>query len=401
MASLIFFDDRGGALSPVDDLRLSFNIRVAALTNLERLASVIEHDGLGLWTPDALAPLARDRHDVPINLLPEGEGPVLAVNGRCPIPVPQIEALGPGQALIEAVSGDVVAARLSSGACGAMLRGEAFDAERIEFPERVLLAKPWHVRSARDLALNIDLTILGAGPTQDLPGGVMLVGEHPAHIDPGATVYPGVTLVAEDGPVHIGTGATVRPGAIIIGPAAIGAGSTVLERALIRAHTAIGPVCKVSGEISGVVFQGFSNKAHEGFLGDSWVGEWVNLGADTNNSNLLNTYGDVTVQTSPGGSRERTGEQFLGAIIGDHVKTAIGTRLMTGCVLGTGAMLAQTQAVSGCVPAFSWNTDKGRQAFRLAKFLEVMRAMMGRREIEPSEAYLERIAAVHGRAGET
>jgi hypothetical protein len=144
-----------------------------------------------------------------------------------------------------------------------------------------------------------------------------------------------------------------------------------------------------------VVFQGFANKVHEGFLGDSWVGEWTNLGAGTTNSNLLNTYSEVAAQLEPGGSRERTGETFLGAMIGDHVKTAIGTRIMTGSVVHSGAMWAASKAISGCVGRFAWVTDDGDRQYRLTKFLDVMRQVMSRRDVEPSDAYLARLRLLH------
>jgi acetyltransferase-like isoleucine patch superfamily enzyme len=181
----------------------------------------------------------------------------------------------------------------------------------------------------------------------------------------------------------------------------VGPHSTVLERATIRQHTAIGPWCKVNGEVGGTIFQGYANKAHDGYLGDSWMGEWVNLGAGTTNSNLLNTYGEIVSRATPDGKNERTGENFLGAVIGDHVKTAICTRIMTGSVLHTGSMFATTAPVSGCVGAFTWATDDpdtGRPShrpYRLDKFGEVMRAAMARRKVEPSEAYLRRLAELH------
>jgi hypothetical protein len=151
----------------------------------------------------------------------------------------------------------------------------------------------------------------------------------------------------------------------------------------------------VAGEVSGVIFQGYSNKAHDGFLGDSWVGEWVNLGAGTTNSNLLNTYGEVIMRATPESPLERTGEQFMGAIIGDHVKTAICTRIMTGSSIGTGAMIATTAAVTGAVPGFAWCTDEGRRHYSLHKFGQAAKAVMGRRQVVPSKAYADRIAEVH------
>jgi hypothetical protein len=151
----------------------------------------------------------------------------------------------------------------------------------------------------------------------------------------------------------------------------------------------------------GTIFQGLSNKAHEGFLGDSHVGEWVNLGAGTANSNLLNTYQEVIAQRSPGSPRERTGETFLGCVLGDHVKTAICTRIMTGSMVHTGAMHAASGAISGCVPPFACTTDQGRNHFRIEKFLDTARTQMARRAIEPSDVYVRRLTALNeaARAG--
>jgi UDP-N-acetylglucosamine diphosphorylase/glucosamine-1-phosphate N-acetyltransferase len=186
---------------------------------------------------------------------------------------------------------------------------------------------------------------------------------------------------------------------VIVGPAYVGPHSTVLERAVIRANTAIGPWCKVAGEVGGTIFQGYSNKAHDGYLGDSWVGEWVNLGAGTTNSNLLNTYAEVKARATPDGPEEPAGERFVGAFIGDHVKTAIGTRIMTGAVIGTGSMISRSAQVGGCLPGFSWSTDAGRDTYRLDRFIEAVRSVMARRNVEPSPAYLDRVAALHRGAG--
>jgi hypothetical protein len=160
--------------------------------------------------------------------------------------------------------------------------------------------------------------------------------------------------------------------------------------------------------VGGTIFEGFSNKGHDGYLGDSYVGEWVNLGAGTTNSNLLNTYGEVIARPLVGGkagSNERTGETFLGCVLGEHVKTAICTRIMTGSIVGTGTMFAATAALSGTVPAFSWCTDSAADVgkagvsikpYRFDKFLEVARAAMARRKVTPGEAYVERMRSVAG-----
>lgn len=393
MTRIVLFDDALPALRPLNDLRCAFDVRVGALTNAERLCTYLQAEIAALWVAPAIADLARDEHDHPVNQLPEDGAPLLLLNARLPMPIEEFARLSEHGALVEAESGDVIAARLSPRDARALLESGTRPPRSFTVDHKVLLSRPWHFKSVRDAAIDFDLAMIAEGvpeESDELPEGVMHIGEQRAILDSTSLVYPGATLVCEDGPVVIAEHATIRPGAIVIGPAFIGPGSTVLEHATIRGHTAIGPVCKIAGEVSGCVFQGYSNKAHDGFLGDSWVGEWVNLGAGTTNSNLLNTYGEVLCQTLDG-KRERTGETFLGAIIGDHVKTAIGTRLMTGCILHTGSMFAQTAPVAGTVAPFTWATDEGRREYRMSKFLDVMRTMMGRRDVEPSEAYLKRI----------
>ncbi|QOI99530.1 MAG: hypothetical protein HRU70_03150 [Phycisphaeraceae bacterium] len=407
MAEAIFFDDGKGLLSPLIDLRASFDVRTGALTSLERLTRWLDLEPIALLTHPRLADLTRERHHTPpagrdkppaVNTLPRSEEPRLFINGRCPLPHEVLTTLEPGQSLIESGTGDLIACVCPPGEFRAFRDHGAPPGVIIgELDRPALLARPWDVIRFRDACLSHDLEMLADAPTTDLPPAVLGIGDSVLTISPSASVYPGVTLDLEHGPIVIADHATVRPGATIVGPASIGAHSTVLERALIKAHTAIGPWCKVSGEIGGTIFQGFANKAHDGHLGDAWVGEWVNLGAGTTNSNLLNTYSEV-VAAAPGGTNERTGLTFLGAVIGDHVKAAIATRIMTGAVLGTGGMFARSAPIAGTTPPLAWWTDEGQRAFRPAKFIETALAMMARRKITPTPAYTD---LLRGLAGES
>ncbi len=274
-----------------------------------------------------------------------------------------------------------------------------------ELPAPALLSRPWHVKTFRDRCLAADLVLFRMMLSQtDLPGVHVIAGpsrkgfpitsnQHPV-IFPTAKVYPTATFDIEGGPIVVDEHAVIRPHTLIIGPAYIGPHSTVLDKAIIKPGTAIGPYCKVAGEVGGTIFQGFANKAHDGHLGDSFIGEWANLGAGTTNSNLLNTYGEVVARATPNGSNERTGEQFLGCIVGDHVKFAISTRIMTGSIVHTGTMWAASTALSGCVHGFSWVTDAGAKTFRFEKFLEIAQTVMGRRKVTPTSAYIERLRSL-------
>lgn len=388
----ILFDDGRGTLAPLTDLRAAFDVRTGSLTTLERLRARTGHSPASLFVPARLADITRERHPgLPINRIEGAPGSVLLLSARCPLPPAAADTL-PLNTRLTDEAGEVIALHAPAADAFAWLEAgcdpsRAPGAAAEPLAGLRLLSRPWHVRSLRDACLAADLAVLCTRPLREPPPGVLAIGDGNLTVHPTAVVYPGVTIDLEHGPVFIGPHAVVRPGAILIGPCAIGEHATVLERATIRQNTAVGPWCKVNGEIGGVLFQGYSNKAHDGYLGDSFVGEWVNLGAGTTNSNLLNTYGEVITRATPDGKHERTGETFLGAIIGDHVKTAICTRIMTGSVLHTGGMFATTAAVSGCVAPFTWATDAGQRPYRFEKFIEVARAAMSRRKITPSEAY--------------
>jgi UDP-N-acetylglucosamine diphosphorylase/glucosamine-1-phosphate N-acetyltransferase len=392
----VYLYDDGKGLAPATDLRAAFDVRTGALTLVGRLAAAGEVQVIGAFVPDGLAAVTRERHTISVNPVLGRREPFLAVNARCPMVRGQDvgRLTQPGTALVHEATGEIMAACVNPEMVAALL-AEDTSAFRLEKHGDDALSRPfsrpWHIRSHRDALIRSDLSLLLTTKAlgADSPGPIQLV-----HAAPTATVHPSAIFDTEGGPVYLADHAVVRPGAILIGPCYVGPHSTVVERAIIRANTAIGPFCKVAGEISGTIFQGFSNKAHDGFLGDSWVGEWVNLGAGTTNSNLLNTYGEVIARATPGGPNERTGEQFLGAIIGDHVKTAICTRIMTGAVIHTGSMIATTTPAVGCIAPFSWCTDGGTRRYALNKFVETARAMMGRRGVKPSEAYVRRIQSL-------
>lgn len=393
----VFFDDGAGLLGVQTDLRASFEVRTGALSTAQRLCSVLGLRPIAVFAPSGVAEVIADRWSTPVNAMPESapDEPVLVVNGRCTLPLDVLEDIEPGQAAIEEHSEDLICARLLPSEVSRLMAGEDPSREKFTIKDRVLAARPWDVIASRDRAIAMDLNILMGGPARDPSDAAIVMGEHPIRVDPSARLAPGVVLDASVGPIVIEHHAHIRPGAILVGPVVIGPSSTVTEGALIRGGAVIGPVCKVGGEVVGVIFQGHANKAHDGFLGDSWVGEWVNLGAGTVGSNLLNTYSEVSAVPAAGESRERTGRTFFGCVLGDHVKTGISTRIMTGAVVETGAMWAATAPITDCVRRFTWMTDAGMKRFRLPRFLETMDAMMARREQSANNAYRARVQALH------
>jgi UDP-N-acetylglucosamine diphosphorylase/glucosamine-1-phosphate N-acetyltransferase len=398
MLPVYLFDD-GKCLAPMTDFRAAFDVRTGALTLVGRLAAAAELQVMGVFVPDALAAITRERHTVSVNPVLGRRESFVAINARCPFvrPVDLVRLSDPGIALVHEATREIIAACVTPDMLAALVADDTAPFRLEKVGDREFLrafSRPWHIKTRRDALIKFDLSLLmtskALGVTPASPAS-----PPNTHLAPTARVHPSAILDAESGPIYIADQAVVRHGAIISGPCYIGPHSTVMDRAIIRANTAVGPYCKVAGEISGTIFQGFSNKAHDGFLGDSWVGEWVNLGAGTTNSNLLNTYSEVIARATPQSPLERTGEQFLGAVIGDHVKTAISTRIMTGAVIHTGSMIATTAAAVGCIAPFSWCTDAGVRKYGLAKFVETARAMMGRRGVKPTEAYLRRLEGLH------
>ncbi len=198
------------------------------------------------------------------------------------------------------------------------------------------------------------------------------------------TIEPGVFLDATDGPIMIDDSAHIMANAAIKGPVYVGKQSTVKVGAKIYEGTSIGKVCKVGGEVEETIFQAFSNKQHEGFLGHSYVGEWVNIGADTNNSDLKNNYNNVKVFYYPQRSFKDSSSQFFGAIFADHTKTGINTTFNTGIVVGVGCNLYSSLLFSGFIPSFSIGSANRMGEYHLKKMLETAEIVKSRRGLKLS-----------------
>ena len=189
-------------------------------------------------------------------------------------------------------------------------------------------------------------------------------------------------LNATKGPIYIGRNAEVMEGAMLRGPVSIGDQSVVKMGAKIYGPTTIGPVCTVGGEISSSVILGYSNKGHDGFLGHAVIGEWCNMGADSNNSNLKNDYGEVKLWDYATQKFERTGMQFVGLMMGDHSKCGINTMFNTGSVVGVFANIFGAAFPRNYIPSFSWGGASGFVEYKIAHALETAKRVMLRRNVE-------------------
>ena len=212
-------------------------------------------------------------------------------------------------------------------------------------------------------------------------------------IEEGASIRAAI-LNAEDGPIYIGKNAQIHEDAIIKGAFALCEGSHVNMGAKIKGDSTIGPYSKVGGEISNSVIFGYSNKGHDGFLGNSVIGEWCNLGADTNTSNLKNNYTAVKLWNYNTGRFANTGLQFCGLMMGDHAKCGINTMFNTGTVVGVGANVFGSGYPRNFVPSFAWGGASGLTTFQLSKFYEVAEAVMKRRGVELDDSEREMLHTI-------
>jgi len=199
-------------------------------------------------------------------------------------------------------------------------------------------------------------------------------------VEEGANIKS-VILNAELGPIYIGKNATIQEGSIVIGPVSIDEGSVVVWGSKIRPNTTLGPYSKAGGEVGSSVIFGYSNKAHDGFLGASVIGEWCNLGANCNNSNLKNDYSEVKLYNYATDKLEKTGELFCGLFMGDYTKAGISTMFNTGTVIGVCSNIFGAGFQDKHIPSFMWGgADSEYVDYRFDKALEVIRATMARRD---------------------
>lgn len=383
---IVFYDDaRARSFEPFATTRPLGEMRAGALLIRERWAHILGAPVHGFVSGAHLDGFAE--FDAPAfaqGVIPAGSW---IVNTRA---LPALDTrIGAASAIL--LGNEVAAARLADPLPVETLRAGAFSLDRAVPASGSLLQAqgPW-LRDVWDLVgtlaalLTADIPIVAqsletgalvAAGSEHAPAPLQL-GSHPVYVEAGAHVEPFTVFDTTTGPILVRRGATVQAFTRIIGPCYIGVDSTVTADRI--AASSIGDTCRVHGELSSSIFVGHANKGHDGFVGHSILGRWVNLGAGTITSNLKNTYGTVSLWT-PEGVRD-TGLQFLGTLFGDHAKTGIGLRLTTGCVLGAGANVFDAMPPKAVAP-FAWGSSAPYQTFAAPKFVETAGRMMARRHI--------------------
>lgn len=262
---------------------------------------------------------------------------------------------------------------------------DTYDIIQYAYHDVLRIEHTWDIFSKNGEAIRRDFEILTKGRvSQPIPEGVLIKNPENIFIEQGAQLTF-CTLNASQGPIYIGKDAEIMEGSLVRGPFALCEHATIKMGAKIYENTTIGPHCKVGGEVNNSVIFGYSNKGHDGFLGNSVLGEWCNLGADSNNSNLKNNYAEVRLWNYETKNFARTGLQFCGLMMGDHSKCGINTMFNTGTVVGVNANIFGSGFPRNFIPSYSWGGSAGFTTYKTEKAFEVAKMVMSRRNIEFSE----------------
>ncbi|MCX6273438.1 MAG: GlmU family protein [Bacteroidetes bacterium] len=373
MNFILFDDARRNDLLPLTFLRPVCDIRVGILTIREKWERYLQSPTSSLTEPylSKKYPIVTEENNVLINgaIIPNDEL------------VARIMKIQPGQVFIKdevLVAYHITAEELDK-------NPKSADMEEIELDIPIMkITFPWDIFSMNDVLILLDYSLLTKGrKSHPLSSTNHVRGSENIFIEEGAIVEFS-TINALNGPVYIGKNAEIMEGCLIRGPFAMLDQAVLKMGTKIYGATTIGPFCKVAGEINNSVFFAYSNKAHDGYLGNSVIAEWCNLGAATNNSNLKNTYDPVRVWNYTDHTFVNTGLQFCGLIMGDHSKTAIGTMFNTGTVVGISSNIFGAGFPRSFVPSFSWGGAGGFQTYDLVKAIKVAGRVMKRRNIDIS-----------------
>ena len=260
---------------------------------------------------------------------------------------------------------------------------ELLGALRTQAVDALIIRYPWDLIRHQRTMLEADFTFHGQAVRSEPMPGARLMHADRVHIAENVKIYPGAVLDAGEGPIIIDRGAVIRANSVITGPVYVGNDSIVRTGADIREETSIGPNCRVGGEVIGSIFFANSNKQHEGFMGQSIIGEWVNIGAGTITSNLKNTYGEVRMPI--GGVEQNTGTNFLGSVIADHAKIGIGVCLSTGSAIGFASHVLDPRPPK-FIPSFAWATGAEIKRLDFQKAVDIAKIVMARRSRDFSRA---------------
>ncbi len=388
----IFEDSQTDRLFPLTYSRAACELRAGALTLRERLALNFRRPLDGLFVRPGLAALAARASSSPVNPTLSAAQGLLLVNARWLLFASQGHFETPPPDTAGLAQSTIVWIHLSPALAAKLDPARLHEARTLEalLPHvrriasaATLIDHPWQLLDHQHAAIIEDFARLGPANHAFLYPGVHLLAPENIHLAADVKIWPGAVLDAQGGPIIVDAGATLRANSVITGPCYIGPNALVRTGADIREDCSFGPGSRVGGELSNCLFLGNANKQHHGFLGNSIVGEWANLGAGTTTSNLKNTYGEIRMPIN--GVDQATGRRFLGSLIADHVKIGIGAYLSTGSVIGFASHII-TPRPPRFVPSFAWVGDDGVKRANFEKLEQIAATVMQRRGAAFSDA---------------
>ncbi|MFT5170818.1 MAG: UDP-N-acetylglucosamine diphosphorylase/glucosamine-1-phosphate N-acetyltransferase [Candidatus Marinamargulisbacteria bacterium] len=411
MINICIYEDSGYEnLLPLTFTRPAYDLLMGIDTIFDKINRYFSYGNLSLHCREYLKPLVKKDHPhLPINAVNTGTS-CLFINGRVLFNQELYNILlelDNQHNYLFTKNGSVVAAYLRGDSLEFMrisLNSTPSSAEMIRYLRTKCITKEldqchvvdnvWDLLTHNQDLIHTDFAYLNQPGIikGEIKPFASIYNENNVFIDEGTVVEDFVVINANAGPVYIEKDVYIEAQSRLEGPLYIGKNSHIKGGKVTACS--IGNNCKISGEISHCVVSPFTNKAHLGFLGHSYIGKWVNLGANTTTSNLKNTYTEISLE-SPDSDPIPTGQLFLGSIIGDHVKTAIGTVLNSGTVVGYGSNLFGSGFHNKYVPPFSWGKPGEYQVFKVNKFLEMVTNMMKRRRLELSHDEKEIISALY------
>jgi UDP-N-acetylglucosamine diphosphorylase/glucosamine-1-phosphate N-acetyltransferase len=405
----IYEDDKYSQFFPLTLLRPVCLLRPGIVPLYRRIADQFGHSEVVLITRNSVSPLVADQaRGCPVNIIKKGNSDILFLNGR-------IRDVGD---LPRIVRESRLSAVLKNGTevLGVLLKEDQLDSvspiasvqdyldlilnERDDIPDFDTTATTyewcWEIMADISKGIITDFermhSNLGVSSGAVVHEGVHFVNRGAVYLGHGASVLPGAVIDASDGPVYIGDNVRVEPHAAILGPCYIGPNTIVAAGKFTCCS--IGHTCRVGGEIEESVFQAYVNKHHDGFIGHSYVGSWVNFGAMTTNSDLKNNYS--TIRVTVDGNAVDTGSIKIGSFIGDHTKFGIGTLLTTGISIGVACNIFGGDLVSDKeVPSFSWGSTDSYVRYKYERAIETARTTMDRRSVQLSSAEEDVLRSIH------
>ena len=390
----VYEDDKTLDLSPLSSNRATFDIRIGSETFLDRIKTLFPNHSISLFVREELEAVTKEKHsELKVNPKEIDEGMWLVANV---IWEKNDFMLLPDKETLFYNNNNLIGAFLSKDSSEDWIKNKKSTPNIEKKSELKSNYCPylWDILSQIPKTLLYESEEFKKGIQPSTFEGVEFLNSDNIFIGDNVKIQPSVLMNAENGPIIIEADTTIYGQTYLEGPLYIGKRSLVKPLTQIK-NSAFGPMCKLGGEIDTVIIQGYSNKVHEGHLGDSFVGEWVNLGSGTQNSNLKNNYSFVEVELN--NKKIETNKTHIGTFIGDYTKTAIGTKLNSGSVIGLGSMIATYGFPSKLIDPFTWYINGEKRKVILDKFFNTTYHCMNRRNKRLSESEIDLLKKLYNK----